>query len=407
LEQLDRLAREPQPRPDESAAVFDLNDGVSIDEAASFALARHPALVAARASLGVHRALVVEAGLWPDPTVAWSAVDWLVHGTSKDFLTGWSLSWSAPRPGERKARVAQAQAEHAAMRAELLEAEWRFAREVESAWLEAARLEARLATAAQRIDAARETLAFLEGARELRAATALEASIARLDLGELVLEEAKLDAARQDALSELARRLGLPAQSALELQDVAAFAERAPELDAPLDAAALAARPDVAHAQAAYEVAEREVALAATFRGAAFTSFGSALALTLPFGSRWGEAALDVALARREQSAREVEATLHEARAELESLRLRAVRAREVERVAREHFAPLVEELVQLARDARQARSAPADELLAAQSRALEALDTLVQARWEALRRAREFQTARCAPRARQEEESR
>ena len=77
--------------------------GLDADEAAAFALARHPALVARRAQLGVERALAVEAGLLPDPTFSWNAMDWVVGGTSDDVLTGLSLTFPLLRPGERGA----------------------------------------------------------------------------------------------------------------------------------------------------------------------------------------------------------------------------------------------------------------------------------------------------------------
>jgi len=50
--------------------------------------------------------------------------------------------------------------------------------------------------------------------------------------------------------------------------------------------------------------------------------------------------------------------------------------------------------LLELAREARAARSAPADELLAAQRRALAALDLVVRARWNSRRTARDFENA-------------
>ncbi len=392
LTRLDELASAPPsetaPRP------FDLADGVTFEEAASFAVARHPKLTAARAQLGVSQALIVEAGLWPDPTIAWNAVDWLVWGTSKDVLTGYSLNWNSPRPGERKARIAKARAEAAIARAQVLEAEWRLACEVEAAWIRAAELGARAALAQRRVEAARETAQFLAEASELAAATALDATAARMDLAELELEGLGIAAEHRDALDDLARRMGLEPRAVLALQDVVAFETRAPTLDTPLDTQQLAARPDVALALAHYEVAERDVAVAATLRGIAVSYIGSALGLTIPWGSRWGEATLKVALERRTAAARDVDAAFHEARAAIEAARGAALRSRELARVARESFEPLAERLLELAREARVARSAPADELLAAQHRALAALDLAVRARWSAQRMAREFENA-------------
>ena len=392
LTRLDKLASAPSDTT--APASFDLADGVSIEEAVSFAVARHPALLAARAQLGVAQALVVEAGLWPDPTIAWSAVDWLVGGTSDDVLTGFSLNWNNPRPGERKARIAQARAEEQVARAQVLEAEWRLVRDVESAWMSAAELGSRLELAKRRIEAARETELFLEQARSLGAATELDTASARVDRTELELEAWEVAAQYHDALDALARRMGLAPRGALALQDVARFESRTASLDAALDDLRLAARPDVALALASYEVAERELAVAATLRGVAVSYVGSALGVTIPWGSRWGEATLATALARRTAAARAFDAACHDARAEIEAARGAAARSRDVAQAASERFEPLAERLLELAREARAARSAPADELLAAQRRALAALDLVVRARWTAQRTARDFENA-------------
>lgn len=392
LTRLDKLASAPSDTT--APASFDLADGVSIEEAVSFAVARHPALLAARAQLGVAQALVVEAGLWPDPTIAWSAVDWLVGGSSDDVLTGFSLNWNTPRPGERKARIAQARAEEQVARAQVLEAEWRLVRDVESAWMSAAELGSRLELAKRRIEAARETELFLEQARSLGAATELDTASARVDRTELELEAWEVAAQYHDALDALARRMGLAPRGALALQDVARFESRTASLDAALDDLRLAARPDVALALASYEVAERELAVAATLRGVAVSYVGSALGVTIPWGSRWGEATLATALARRTAAARAFDAACHDARAEIEAARGAAARSRDVAQAASERFEPLAERLLELAREARAARSAPADELLAAQRRALAALDLVVRARWTAQRTARDFENA-------------
>jgi outer membrane protein TolC len=392
LTRLDKLASAPSDTT--APASFDLADGVSIEEAVSFAVARHPALLAARAQLGVAQALVVEAGLWPDPTIAWSAVDWLVGGSSDDVLTGFSLNWNTPRPGERKARIAQARAEEQVARAQVLEAEWRLVRDVESAWMSAAELGSRLELAKRRIEAARETELFLEQARSLGAATELDTASARVDRTELELEAWEVAAQYHDALDALARRMGLAPRGALALQDVARFESRTASLDAALDDQRLAARPDVALALASYEVAERELAVAATLRGVAVSYVGSALGVTIPWGSRWGEATLATALARRTAAARAFDAACHDARAEIEAARGAAARSRDVAQAASERFEPLAERLLELAREARAARSAPADELLAAQRRALAALDLVVRARWTAQRTARDFENA-------------
>ena len=58
--------------------------GLTMEQAAAFAVARNPQLVARRAEIGVSQARLVEAGLLPDPSLGWDAMDVLTN----QWLTG-------------------------------------------------------------------------------------------------------------------------------------------------------------------------------------------------------------------------------------------------------------------------------------------------------------------------------
>ena len=79
-------------------------------ELSAFAVSTNPQLAAARAEVGVRRALLVEAGLLPDPQLGWDAMDVLasqiVDGTSSsvDAISGFGLMFPLLRPGERGAK---------------------------------------------------------------------------------------------------------------------------------------------------------------------------------------------------------------------------------------------------------------------------------------------------------------
>ena len=84
-------------------------------ELSAFAVSTNPQLAAARAEVGVRGALLVEAGLLPDPQLGWDAMDVLasqiVDGTSSsvDAIAGFGLMFPLLRPGERGAKVGAAE----------------------------------------------------------------------------------------------------------------------------------------------------------------------------------------------------------------------------------------------------------------------------------------------------------
>lgn len=366
---------------------------LALDEAAAAAVVRHPALVAARAELEVGDALLVEAGVWPDPTFQWSAVDWLVHGTSDDVLTGFALSWPLLRPGERDARIAGAGARAEALRAEVAAAEWLLGRDVRMAWIERAELEQRNQAAARALAAARELAQFVEQARALRASTGLTAALAQLEAVEAEAELADLALELEDARSALNRRLGLPVDAALALApaDDERFAAPLPEDSAALASAALRRRPEMRRALCEYAAAEQDVQLEGALRNVG-VGLGSAISLMIPIGSDWNRPALASAFARRARQAARMSALAYDIQAQVAAAvrALRAARARAD--LTEQRVTPMLEEFGAQLRAARESRSAPAGELLLLQRRALEVSALAIGARWEVARRALELE---------------
>ena len=114
---------------------FDPTDGLSSDEAVAVALFLNPDLHAFRKERGVAEGELIAAGLLPDPQfqVTWFFVQGITRGLG---TAGWDvgLNWAPPRPGERGAKVARAQARIEEVRAQVAGEERRLATEVRKAY---------------------------------------------------------------------------------------------------------------------------------------------------------------------------------------------------------------------------------------------------------------------------------
>ena len=107
LEVLDRLESRtwPDNSPDrKSDSVDEASQGIGPTGLAAFAVTAHPQLASMRAQLGIQQALLVQAGLLPDPRFGWDAMDLLasefVEGSSStvDIVAGFGLMFPLPRP---------------------------------------------------------------------------------------------------------------------------------------------------------------------------------------------------------------------------------------------------------------------------------------------------------------------
>jgi len=340
---------------------------------AAFALRHNPALRELRAQLAISDALLIEAGVLPDVELSWDAMD--VVGARADgetattgaYVSGFGLSIPLLAPGERGARRAAAERELDLVRAEVAAAEWRVAAEVAAS---CARVRAAMRAVEREagvVDVARRTASLLEAAADRGAATALEVSLAR----------GALAAARADAL---AREAGL-AEHRLALNELLGLppgiAVAVAESDAPgiaLDAGgvgalverAIAERPDVRAAEAAYRVAEADLALAFARRRPR-VSVGTAVALAFDLFGGFRRASVDVALARRERARAAFETKLFDVRAEVHAALARRDAADRARAFARDELAANAERSRELAQRAFDAGTATLLEVLAVQ----------------------------------------
>ena len=157
-------------------------------ELASFAVSTNPQLAAARAEVGVRRALLVEAGLLPDPEVGWDAMNnvasLIVDGSSSsvDTISGFGLMFPLLRPGEQDARVGVADWQAEEARRRVAAAEWSLTRRIHVGYEEVQAAEILLSQTQALAELAGSTNDYFKRARDAGAATAIQANLA---LGEL------------------------------------------------------------------------------------------------------------------------------------------------------------------------------------------------------------------------------
>jgi len=190
---------------------FDLKDGLSPDEAAILAVIINPALRAVRDQRGIASAQLLQAGILPNPRLAYD-LEIPVGGATQGKLNafGFGLGWDVTSLISRNARLDAARAHASSIDLDVAWHEWQVA--------EAARLHTyHLIFAGQRLTVAKKAeISFQRLWKDIKRGVALGVKT-QLDLSatETSLQEAKLQVlVAQSAVNEeklaLNRALGLP-----------------------------------------------------------------------------------------------------------------------------------------------------------------------------------------------------
>jgi outer membrane protein TolC len=376
--------------PEQAAA-----GGFRARELAAFALAHDPDLRELRAEASVSAALLVEAGLLPDVAIGWDAMDALAAQvversvTTAEVLSGVGIDVPLLRPGERGARTERAEHELAEARAEVLAGEWRVARDVALACAEVRAAAERRARGAEAVAVAQRTYDHFAAAGRAGAATAVEVNLARGALLARRADALALEARADERRLALNALLGLPPDAEVPLASDLDLPPLADGGDAELVDRALALRPDLAAALAAYDAAEAAVRLEVVRQRPGIT-VGTGLTLELGLFNRFHRPAIETALARRERARGRVEAAVRRVRADVHAAArgLRAAR-RELELTAGEVLAN-AERSLALVEAAFAAGEATLLEVLAVQrdlvdasTRAIDARAAAERAEWE------------------------
>ncbi|MCB9508497.1 MAG: TolC family protein [Myxococcales bacterium] len=351
---------------------FDPSDGLTIDEATAVAVTLNPALRASRSEAGVAKAQLVEAGLLPDPTIGWDISD-----------SDLEVLLPLLRPDERDAKVDEAQARINEVQWAIRGDEWSLKRDVQLAFIDVLALAEQRKLNEQLQEVVTRTRDFFLRAREQGAATALQETTAAIQAAEVRLEGEGLVVQERRARQALNALLGLPPEAQYPLQAPPnPFHETSDDLDdaGVLTEQAIERRPDLQALLAAYARSEERLRLAVAQQWPALT-IGTSIELLLPFFSDFNEPAIQTATKEREHLGKQVQAAIHELRAEVHD----ALAALELSRGQVAYFVNEIEprliESLRLAEEAFEARQVTAGEILIAQSQVLDARERLLEAR--------------------------
>ena len=332
------------------STIFDLSDGLTLDEGEIVALVFNPELRLARLRAGIATATAEHAGLWDDPQFGLDFLS-LTESASKPLVVTPGLSFTIPISGRLEAEKARADAAVDAELTRVAEQEWQTRIEVRRAWLRwsAARLKA---------EQTERLLASIES---------LVTSTAKLaEAGEIVRTEAALFAIEQATQRQaLLRYRGEADQAEQELRALLGLAPEAPlalvptvvVVPAPDDptADALANRNlTLARLRDEYEVAEqtlrREVReqypdltigpLAESDRGDTLLGFSLALPIPILNANKQGIA---VAHAERDLARAAFETAYERLAGSLAASRLRLANIREQREIIETSIAPMVD----------------------------------------------------------------
>ena len=335
---------------------FDATDGLDESELVAVALTLNPDLRARRLEAGEARALLITAGLWPNPEIEVSARPGTgsTPGTAVDL----DLLFELLRPGERSLREEVAGTRVEEVLAEIASEEWELTSEARAQRVAVLAGEQALALLDQETALRERGLAIVRRMREVGEGTELDVSTAELEVAEVRRDRRRAETDLESARRELNRLLGLPPAYPLRLSDsgkpfVVTVVEDLP--DDALGARLVRGRLDLRAIEKAYAVAEGELHLAvlrqipALRLGPSYGRdptgdgfLGLALGLELPlFDRNQGEIAEKRSARERARAA--YVAALHRLRAAAVEARAQVRRARlEVEAQEREVL-PLVE----------------------------------------------------------------
>lgn len=375
---------------------FDPSDGLDEPELVAVALTLSPKLRAQRLEIGEAQALLVAAGLWPNPTLDFS-FRWPLAGTPFTGL-GLGLLFELLRPDERPAKRAVAEQQIEVARAEIVASELELVSMVRQARLKVLAGQAIARMLQQEVDLRAQALVLVRQQRDLGETTEIAVALAELEQSGLARElrdaRAAIDADRR-ALNALA---GLPPEYDLRLSDAdrpLTFTLYDDIGDDELDRRLVIGRFDLRARRAAYDQGEQELRLAIARQGPRTSvgpayekdvegnqSLGVGASIELPlFDRNQGEIAEKTAA--RERLRAEYAASLQESRARAFGARAALRRAREEVELGQREIAPLLARTETLFEAALKARELSIFEWITAQSRGVQVrrdlLDGLVR----------------------------
>ncbi|MBL4845941.1 MAG: TolC family protein [Planctomycetes bacterium] len=390
LRALEEIGLEGLSKEDVAPVVtsLDLSDGLSLLEASAIAVRRNPNLLALRADVGVAEAQLIQAGLLSDPVVGWDFIaaqagDILDKIESPAWVSGLSLTWQVPRPGEIDSKEGVARAQVRSSAAHLAGAEWRVVRDVHIAYARLLVARARLVQIERLAKIAQRSLAYFAKARAAGAATALEEGLARVAADTVQVDVFMTRNAEAQAQQTLNRLLGLPPDLQWALQDsLDRFASPSALSEDPkqLVRESLERRPDLQEVLADYQQAEEQVRLECA-RQWPQLEIGTGFSIQIPIFSQFNQPAIKTALRSRAAARLRVTLAVQQTRAEIHSALVQSRQAYAALELFERSLGPQTEETLRLTERAFQAREVTPLEILTAQRQVLDTQSRFLTAR--------------------------
>jgi outer membrane protein TolC len=384
---------QPGAAADRTPRRFDPLDGLDEVELAALALTINPGLRARRAEVGEAQALLVSAGLLPNPDLGAFVRSGI--GASSGTAVGLDAMFALLRPDERPARRALAESEVEVVRAGIAADELRLVAQVRRARIAVLSAEQSLRLLEQELGVRTEAVTLLRRERDLGEATELALSLVELDRTTVERGVRDARASTQRERRALDALLGVPPTLELELVgsggDLVFTIVEDPS-DAQIDARLISDSPELLARAAEYRRAEAELRLAVSMQypslrlgptyekdieGSEGIGLGASIELPLFDRNQGGIAAKE---ALRERKRLEYVAALHELRARAFEARAELRRSRSEVELEQREVLPLVQRTEALFEGALRARELSIFEWLAARSRAIQARRDLLEA---------------------------
>ena len=214
-----RLRANAIQHPILKALDFDIDDGLSPDEAAILAVIANPKLRASRDQRKIVAAQLLQAGVLPNPQLSYGLdvpTGGVTQGTVNGFNVG--LNWEITSLISRNAKLASAQADVVAVDLDLAWQEWQSAEAAKMQVYHLYYFEQELSIARREVEGLREDLDRIRRGADLGLVTVVDRSAAEAALQRITATVLATEQQHEDDRLALNQSLGFPADEILQLE---------------------------------------------------------------------------------------------------------------------------------------------------------------------------------------------
>ncbi|MCA9277562.1 MAG: TolC family protein [Phycisphaeraceae bacterium] len=246
------------PSPDmPDAHVFDVTDGISMDEAEAIALFYNADLRTERLRAGLTLATKENAGLWDDPELGFDGAE--ILSPASPFEYGVTLQLTVPVSGRLRVERARADAAHESQLRRIASKEWATRMDLRRAWIRWSAQVERERMLSEAIDYASDVEQVVDRLVQAGEMSRVEARLLKIDIEQLHTDQLQAEIDRTQAKQTLLALLGLSADGNLVFESQ--IHAEPPPLPEQIDTHLIEHSPEVAALIAEYEVAEESLRL--------------------------------------------------------------------------------------------------------------------------------------------------